>query len=352
MISKEQKFIEEDLERLVPKIGNKLDKLKHKSILITGATGFLGTWLLQLIHFLNKNYKMNINLFALDRDFYNLKEKYSYLLNSKNITIIESDVRSAISLSNEVDYIIHAASTPDRRMHSSSPLDTMTSIAEGTSSLLKLSSRLPNLKMFLNMSASSVYDQGNEDSIKETSSGKPLSQNISYAHAEAKRFAEALCSAARSEARIPITTLRPFTFCGPYQDINAPWALNSFISDVLNNNSINISGNGKAKRSYMYGLDFAVWSLIILINTKSGEIYNIGSNQGISLKKLAKEILKVANLNEEIELNTSLLDQIKQDSLVPNTDAAMNDFGLELFTDFDKTIKRTFDWYKLLSNNE
>ena len=202
------------------------------------------------------------------------------------------------------------------------------------------------------MSASSVYDQSNEYCIEEISPGKPLSQNISYAHAEAKRFAEMLCSAARSEARIPMTTLRPFTFCGPFQDINAPWALNSFISDALNHNPISISGNGKTKRSYMYGLDFAIWSLIILVNTKSGEIYNIGSNQGVSLKKLAKEILKVANLNEEIKLNTSLLEQVKEDSLVPSIDSAINDFGLELYTDFDKTIKRTFDWYKLVKNNE
>jgi dTDP-glucose 4,6-dehydratase len=347
MISKEHKFIEEDIERVIPKLDGGLEKLRDQSILITGASGFLGTWLFHLIYFLNKNQKMNINLFALDRDFYNFKEKYYYLLNSKNITIIESDVRSTISISNDIDYIIHAASTPDRRMHTSSPLDTMTSIAEGTSSLLKLSNRLPNLKMFLNMSASSVYDQSDLRSIDEISPGKPLSQNISYAHAEAKRFAEMLCSAARSEARIPMSTVRPFTFCGPFQDINAPWALNNFINDAINNSSINISGNGKTKRSYMYGLDFAVWCLTILVNTKSGKIYNIGSNEGISLKKLAKEIKKLANLSEDIQVNTSLLGQIKQDSLVPNVDAAINDFGLELFTDFEETIRRTFEWYTL-----
>lgn len=351
MSSKEQKFIDQDLERVVPLLGNSLDKLSNQSILVTGSAGFLGTWIIQLVNFLNINFKKDINLFALDRDFFNFKKSHPNLIQAKNINIIESDVRSTINLSNDLDYILHAASTPDRRAHSSGLLDTMTSIANGTSSILSLSNRLPKLKMFVNISASAIYDQSINEPINELSPGKPLSQNISYAHAEAKRFAEMLCNAARNEARMPITTLRPFTFCGPYQDINAPWALNNFMRDVLLQNKINIKGNVNTKRSYMYGLDFAVWSLIILTNTKSGKIYNVGSDFGVSLSELSKAILHHAKLEEEqVIINNSLLEQVKQDSLIPNIDSAINDFGLQLYTDFELAIKRTFNWYKLHSN--
>ena len=74
MSSKEQQFINQDLERVIPLLGNSLDKLNNQSILVTGSAGFLGTWIIQLVNFLNINYKKDINLFALDRDFSNFKK--------------------------------------------------------------------------------------------------------------------------------------------------------------------------------------------------------------------------------------------------------------------------------------
>jgi dTDP-D-glucose 4,6-dehydratase len=121
--------------------------------------------------------------------------------------------------------------------------------------------------------------------------------------------------------------------------------------DALQKNQINIKGNLNTKRSYMYGLDFAIWSLIILANTKSGKIYNVGSDFGVSLSELSKEILHLAELEEEqVIVNNSLLKQVKQDSLIPNIDSAINDFGLQLYTNFELSVRRTFDWYKLHSN--
>ena len=350
MITERQKFVDDDINRILPLVINKLDDLKNKSLLITGAGGFLGSWLIQLVNFLNQNYKFNTQLFLIDRDFSKLKQHNPLILNFKNIVAIETDIRSTINLSNSIDYIIHAASTPDRRTHSSSPLDTMRSISEGTSSILQLATRLPNLRMLLNTSASSIYDQSDPIPINENSDVKPLNQNISYAHAEAKRFAEMLCSAARSEARIPIVTVRPFTFCGPYQDINSPWAINSFIKDSLNQSPIKILGNGETIRSFMYGLDFAIWTLVIMLKAQNSETYNIGSNQGISLKELAKKILIETNSPLEIETNTSLIGDIKIDSLLPNTNKAIEHFNLEIYTEIDEALKRTIDWYKLIQN--
>ena len=135
MISERQKFIEDDINRTLPLTIDKLDDLRNKSLLITGAGGFLGSWLIQLINFLNHSNNFNTQLFLIDRDFSNLKQNNPNILNFKNIVAIETDIRSSINLSNSIDYIIHAASTPDRRMHTTGPLDTMRSISEGTSSI-------------------------------------------------------------------------------------------------------------------------------------------------------------------------------------------------------------------------
>ena len=77
------------------------------------------------------------------------------------------------------------------------------------------------------------------------------------AYAEAKRYGESLCTLFRNQFRLPIVNVRPFSFVGPYQSLDAPWAINNFIRDVVMRQPIRIQGDGTAVRSYMYGADMA-----------------------------------------------------------------------------------------------
>ena len=74
MISERQKFVEDDITRILPLVIDKFDDLRDRSLLITGAGGFLGSWLIQLINFLNHSNNFNTQLFLIDRDFSNLKQ--------------------------------------------------------------------------------------------------------------------------------------------------------------------------------------------------------------------------------------------------------------------------------------
>ena len=82
-----------------------------------------------------------------------------------------------------------------------------------------------------------------------------------------------------------------------------------------------------------------------MLNTKAGEIYNIGSNVGISHHDLAKKISANFNHSIEIKTNKSLIGEIKTDSLLPNINRAYDHFELEIYTQIDEAIKRTIDWY-------
>ena len=95
----------------------------------------------------------------------------------------------------------------------------------------------------------------------------------------------------------------------------------------------------------MYGLDFAIWSLVIMLNGQSSETYNIGSNFGISLEELARKILIHTNSPLEIQVNASLIGDIKADSLLPNINKASEHFNLEIYTEIDDAIIRTIEWY-------
>lgn len=95
--------------------------------------------------FLNRNENAGIKIYILDRESDKFEQRFSHEINNKEIVIINSDIRSLTEIPRDVNYIIHAAATPDTRYHVSCPMDTMTTIAEGTAAMLRAASRLNNL---------------------------------------------------------------------------------------------------------------------------------------------------------------------------------------------------------------
>jgi len=95
--------------------------------------------------------------------------------------------------------------------------------------------------------------------IPESFVGAPVCSSASSVYAEAKRYAETLCSAARSQAQLPTITVRPFSFVGPFHAVDKPWAVDNFIDDALQGSPIRVLGDGQTVRSYMYGADLAFW---------------------------------------------------------------------------------------------
>ncbi len=271
-----------------------------------------------------------------------------------DIEFIRCDVRNIVDIPKDVNYVIHAAATPDNRFHSSNPIETMTTIAEGTGAILKAADRVSNLRMFVNISSSAVYGSAanGAEKIPETHAGAPECGAVKAVYGESKRYAETLCSAARTEARIPIVTIRPFTFIGPYQLMDAPWAINNFIADALERKAIRILGDGMTIRGVMYGSDMALWIAAIMLGAKSGQVFNVGNDCGLSLYAIAQRIASEIHPAPEIVLNASLTGSIPSSVLVPDTTAAQRDIGLRIMTDIDTAVVRSIRWYQMLRAGE
>ena len=347
MSSKQHQLILDDLARIYPKVSSKLDGLYGSTVLITGGAGFMGSWLAELVSFLNREEKAEIKLYLVDwaRDLFT--ERLCHLANDKFIEFIRCDTRSLLEIPREVNYVIHAASTPDFRFHASSPIETMTTIAEGTSNILRATNRVSNLIKFVNVSSSTVYAADPlVDCISESSPGRTFNPKSSSAYSEAKRYAEVLCAAARSENRIPIVTVRPFTLCGAYQQLDSPWFLTNFINDALHQRPIRILGDGKSVRSLLYGADLAYWLLVIMLQGKSGQVFNVGNDQGEYLVELAKRVAMSFSPSPSIQTNTSLTGAIENTRLVPDISSVKSTFGLDVYTDVSHAISRTIDWYR------
>jgi dTDP-glucose 4,6-dehydratase len=96
----------------------------------------------------------------------------------------------------------------------------------------------------------------------------------------------------------------------------------------------------------MYGADMALWVLTIALSAKTGKVYNVGSDEGFTLEKLASKISSKFTPAPEVVLNASLTGSIPNTVLVPDTSAAREDLGLSVITDLDLALERTILWYR------
>jgi nucleoside-diphosphate-sugar epimerase len=341
-------LVRRDCELVLEKGIECLGGIGDSNVLITGGTGFMGSWIAEMLCCLNDSKLAGGKIYLLGRDAGRFERNLGHLTGRSFLEFIRCDVRNIIEIPKDVNFIIHAAGTPDSRVHATNPIETMVGIAEGTHSILKAADRVSNLRMFVNVSSSSVYGTQPMDlqGILEEYSGIAVNSQVSAAYSEAKRYGEALVNAARTEARIPTVIARPFTFAGAYQPLDAPWAVNNFIKDALSRRPIRILGDGQTIRSVMYGADMALWMLTIMTRGMNGQVYNVGSDEAISVERIAEIVARNFNPAPTVQLNASLFGKVANTRLVPNTDMAKRTFGLTTHFDVNAALRNAIAWYR------
>ncbi len=341
-------FVREDFRSVVAGSVTAVDALRESSILVTGGTGFVGKWLAELVAFLNDEHGFKIRVLLLSRNPRSLETEAPHLACRKDISLVARDVRSVMDIPEDVEWIIHAAGSPDNRIHASDPLRVMQVIAQGTGAVLEAASRLPRLKKVLNISSGLVYGPQPLDMaiLAETAFSGINCASVQSIYAEAKRFGESICAAYRNLQRLPVVTARPFAFIGPYQHLDRPWAINNFIRDSLMGGPIRILGDGKTVRSYMYAADMAWWMFSILAKGTSGTNYNVGSSFGITLQTLAEKILQITGGSQPIQVNLSHDVSARRTIFVPDVNLAEKTIGLGFTMDIDTAIRRTIHWHR------
>jgi nucleoside-diphosphate-sugar epimerase len=340
-----QEMITADCREVVGSSSEALNKLRNRVVYVTGGTGFIGTWIAELLSYLNDTHNFGTQLLLLARDTNAFQDKAPHLAERADIRLIRSDVRNIIDIPVEVNYIIHAAATPDNRQHMSNPLSVMETITKGTAMMLDAATTLPNLFNILNISSGQIYGQQSRDisTITEDVAGTLPCNSITSVYPEAKRYAETLCSAYWSTFKLPIVTARPFAFIGPYQSLDKPWAINNFIRDALTGNTMRIISNGMPVRSYMYPSDMAYWLLRMLVDGKSGTAYNLGSSYGITLRDVAEKVKKYAKSASRIVIK----EMHKDDSVfVPDNSLVFSTLGLEIKVSIDEALERSIRWFQ------
>lgn len=339
-------IVRQDCENALTGKTDLLKALRNENVLVTGGTGFFGTWLAEMVACLNDVHNFGCRLVLMARRPQLLNEKAPHLARRTDIIVIAQDTRTLMELPPEISFVIHAAASPDSRLHASDPLQTIDTIVNGTNSVLAAATRLPALKKILLVSSGLIYgaQPWEMTGIPESFVGSVDCSAAISAYTEAKRMTETIAAAYRSQHRLPITTVRPFAFIGPYQLMDRPWAINNFIRDGLRGGPIRILGDGTSVRSYMYPSDMAFWLLRILTGGISGRSYNLGNPAGITLKELAEKITSCFPRKIDIECRCLTNELARRSRLVPDISLASGTLGLTISIDLDAAIRRTILW--------
>ena len=326
-----------------------LKGLRGKNLFITGGTGFLGTWIMELIRVLNEDYEFNTNITVYGRNCQKFVCRWPHLANLSWVRFQEGDIRYLVDIPKETNYVIHAAALQDRRLYNSQPTIVAETNSIGTARVLKACLLLESLEKFLLLSSCLVYgtQSWDIDSIREDYAGPLRCDQVKSVYPESKRMAEIFVHSALSESKLPLVVVRPFAFVGPYQSMQLPWAVTEFIRDSSKGGPIRIMGDGLTVRSILYASDFAFTVLAGLVQGKAGATYNIGSPEPVELLKLASLITQFFKPVPEILTRVGQVG-LERNRLVPNMDLATAEIGFRMTVPLIAALQKTIDWHGLV----
>ncbi len=339
------KIIESDINNILAHI--ELDKLKNKTILLTGSNGLIGSFLVQLVYYLNrKGYKIKLLGYSKNSAKYYLK----YVLSDSNIKLSASNlVYEKFKNLPKIDYIIHAATYAQPRKFLE---DKLTTIALNTLVLKKLLDIAKiNSSSVLFVSSSEIYGQPPPDfnSITETYNGNCSTTSTRAPYAESKRLGETICDIYKKEEKVDVKIARVSAVYGPGIDTKDIRVLGEFINKALNKKVIDLLDEGKQVRTWCYISDCIAMLLYILLYGK-GFIYNVAGKSDISILGLAHLIGEYTNVQVKIPKIKKELDYIKDSPIHIQIDISkiVNEFKYDNFVSIEEGIKRFVEWNKVI----
>lgn len=294
-------------EEIIPEFKEKLSSLGGKTILITGGSGFIASYLVDTFATVNKELIKPIKMIILNKNPVYENSRLSHLIGDENVTFITADAGRPFEIPKHPDLIFHGASRANPTSFLADPIDTIDANINGMRTLLDYAKNNP-VEQFIFFSSGEIYGNPVKEFIPtpETYAGNVdvLSKHACYI--EAKRFAETLGMAFFRKYNVPVKFLRIMLAYGAGMR-NDGKVVSDFFESAIRNKEIKIRDKGEARRSFCYSTDAIRAIFYILFNGKAGESYNIGSDtNNVSIKELAEMIANTLGNGTVVSTNMSV----------------------------------------------
>lgn len=276
------------------------EKLRDKSLMLSGATGMIGSFLVDVIMEKNKCDGLNCKIYALGRSKEKAKERFNAFVNDPNFVFITYDVKQPLELSDlgTVDYILHLASNTHPMQYSLDPIGTITTNIIGVQNLLNFAVEHHSTR-FAFASSNEIYgeNRGDVEFFDENYCGYINSNTMRAGYPESKRCGEALCQAYKAQKGVNVVIPRLTRSYGPTMLMSDTKAISQFIKKGILGEDIVLKSAGTQFYSYTYVSDAVAGLLTVLLKGENGEAYNIAEEHSdIMLKDLAAII---ADINDK-----------------------------------------------------
>ena len=318
----------EDIEK-VATLPYNWEKLNNKVVMISGGTGFIGSFITAVVRYRNERFNSNIKIVSLSRRGGESDEIVEYL---------KADITKPIAYEGYIDYILHLASNTHPKQYGEDPVGTITTNVIGCDNLLKLA--VEKNATFLLASSVEIYGQGTEEPMDEKYCGY-IDCNIARSgYNEAKRTCEALCQSYKQQYGIQVKIVRLARVFGADKKQDTK-AMSQFIDSAVAGEDIILKSKGNQRFSYCYIADAVSGILKVLLDGASGEAYNIADeDDGMTLGDYAKYLAELTG--------KEVVYQIEDDAAASRASYAMldckkiKDIGWKPMFTVKESLERTY----------
>lgn len=295
--------IDDELELFVNTVD--LSRFADKKIMITGASGLIASYMVDVIMKYNEMKSSEIHIYAVVRNVENAKIRFLKYEKSSLFDIVDQDISEENNFDFAVDYVIHAASNANPVAFDSDPIGTIKANVNGTLFLLDYAKRV-RAEKFLYISSTEIYGETVKDIQKFSESDMgtidPMKPRSCYT--ESKRMAENICVNYSKQFSVATSIVRVGYAYGPTYTKSDSRVIPQFIGNAIKGENIVMKSNGDLVRSYIYTFDVVSALFKVLESGLDAEVYNVANKKSdVSIRDIAETVAQASGTTVEFKLS-------------------------------------------------